>query len=484
LAICGVFQFASALAFIPVHRVAVISLLASVTCWAAALSLLPLVARTPRSPDVEGYEREIAERQRAENALRSCEAAAQQLAQADARKNQFLAMLGHELRNPLAPIRNAVKIMKQRGFDDVDLCWAQDVVDHQVRQMAQLVDDMLDISRVISGKVRLQREAVDVATIVAYALETSRPAIDAQHHRLSIALPQRPIYVDADSIRMAQVLSNLLNNAAKYTKPNGRIRLAAAKEGTHVVFRVRDNGIGIPQEMLSRIFDLFTQVDHSLDHSQGGLGLGLALVRGLVEMHGGSVQASSGGLKRGSEFIVRLPILGKLHASAESTKPPEELFLQRDERVRVQSRRVLVVDDNVLSAQSLAMILKLEGHDVEVAYDGSLALDAVRRFRPEVVLMDIGLPGIDGYEVAHRLRHEHDLGDGIALVVAVTGYADDDARRRSCEAGFDHHLVKPVDPDAVLALLCSLEWDETPANFDPTSASCDDRSDFNEASTS
>ena len=230
-------------------------------------------------------------------------------------------MLGHELRNPLAPIRNAVKVMKQLGSDDPDLCWARDVVDHQVRQMAQLVDDLLEISRVTSGKVRLQKEPVDVATIVAYAIETSRPVLESHHHRLSIALPPEPVHVDADSIRMAQVLSNLLNNAAKYTQPGGQIRLAAAAEGAEVVFRVRDNGIGIPPEMLSRIFDLFAQVDHSLDHSQGGLGLGLTLVRSLVEMHGGSVQALSEGLSRGSEFIVRLPIL-ELAPPAESTVEP------------------------------------------------------------------------------------------------------------------------------------------------------------------
>jgi signal transduction histidine kinase/CheY-like chemotaxis protein len=462
LIFCGTSELTSALAIVPVARSTVMSLLASVACWAAALTLVRSRAPARLASDIEGYEREIVERRRAEAALLNSEAATRRLAELDARKNEFLAMLGHELRNPLAPIRNAVKVMKQVGADDPDLCWARDVVDHQVRHLAQLVDDLLEISRVTSGKVRLQREIVDIATIVAYAVETSRPVIESHHHRLSIALSAKPVHVDADSIRMAQVLSNLLNNAAKYTQPGGQIRLAAAAEGDEVVFRVRDNGIGIPAEMLSQIFDLFAQVDHSLDHSQGGLGLGLTLVRSLVEMHGGNVQAVSDGLSRGSEFIVRLPLPELAEPPAKIAIPPPDAPAGPEQRPRAPARRVLVVDDNMLSAQSLAMVLKLDGHDVEVSHDGEQALDAVRRFRPEVVLMDIGLPGMDGYEVARKLRKDTDLGAGIVLLAAVTGYAEDDARRRSREAGFDHHLVKPVDPDGVLALLASLEWDEPP----------------------
>jgi signal transduction histidine kinase/ActR/RegA family two-component response regulator len=467
MVVCGFSQLASALVMMPGYRLALLSILAAAACWAAALTLLPLVARVPISQDAEGYKREIVERRRAQAALRSIEAEARKLAEADARKNEFLAMLGHELRNPLAPIRNAVKIMKQRGSDDADLCWARDVVDHQVRQMAQLVDDLLEISRVTSGKVRLQKEPVDVATIVAYATETSRPVLEAHHHRLSIALPPDVVFVDADSIRMAQVLSNLLNNAAKYTKPGGQIRLAAACEGSDVVFRVRDNGIGIPPEMLSGIFDLFAQVDHSLDHSQGGLGLGLTLVRSLVEMHGGSVQALSEGLSRGSEFIVRLPILDRSQVHAHTPALVQDNTTSRKEQSRGQSRRVLIVDDNVSSAQSLAKVLKLDGHDVQITHDGADALEVVRRFRPEVVLLDIGLPGMDGYEVARRLRQDAEVAAGIALLAAVTGYAEDEARRRSREAGFDHHFVKPVDPDGVLALLASLEWCNEPRESDP-----------------
>jgi signal transduction histidine kinase/CheY-like chemotaxis protein len=458
LLFCGISQIANALRAIPLYHLAFMSLLAAIACWAGTLTLVPLLVRRPITGDAEDYEREIADRQRAEAALLDSEAAARKLAEADARKNEFLAMLGHELRNPLAPIRNAVKVMKQRGSEDPDLCWARDVVDHQVRQMAQLVDDLLEISRVTSGKVRLQKEVVDVATIVAYATETSRPVLEAHHHRLSIALPADTVSIDADPLRMAQVLSNLLNNAAKYTNTGGQIRLAAASEGAEVVFRVRDNGIGIPPEMLSGIFDLFAQVDHSLDHSQGGLGLGLTLVRSLVEMHGGSVQALSEGLSRGSEFVVRLPILDPSHVNAATRLSEPDPTIQLKGPSQAPSLRVLVVDDNVLSAQSLAMVLKLDGHDVQVAHDGQAALESVRQLRPEVVLMDIGLPGMDGYEVARRLREDAELAAGIVLLAAVTGYAEDDARRRSREAGFDHHLVKPVDPDGVLALLASLEW--------------------------
>jgi len=474
LVLCGLSQLASVIVGGQVNRQGGMSLLAAVACWAAALVLRPPAIPAPYTRDVEDYEREIAERQRAEAALRTSEAETRKLAEAHTRKNEFLAMLGHELRNPLAPIRNAVKIMKQRGSDDPDLCWARDVVDHQVRQMGQLVDDLLEISRVTSGKVRLQKEPVDVATIVAFAIETSRPGIEAQHHRLSIALPSSPVFVEADSIRMAQVLSNLLSNAAKYTARGGLIRLTVAAEGAEVVFRIRDNGIGIPPEMLARIFELFAQVDHSLDHSQGGLGLGLTLVKNLVEMHGGSVEARSEGLNRGgSEFVVRLPILTEARAEGEPVPQTSEPRLARGARSSTPGRRVLVVDDNVASAQSLATILKLEGHDVRVAYDGRLALEAVVSFRPQVVLMDIGLPGMDGYEAARRLRGDPDLGAGIALLVAVTGYAEDEARRSSREAGFDHHLVKPVDPDIVLALISSLEWDQAAGRPEPPCARCD-----------
>jgi signal transduction histidine kinase/FixJ family two-component response regulator len=460
LLLCGLFQVAGLVVTIPVEWRAASVLVTTIACWAAALALLPLFARTPIVRTEVNYEHEIAERQRAEEALRYSEAETRKLVEADARKNEFLAMLGHELRNPLAPIRYAVKIMKQRGLDDSELCWARDVVDHQVRQMAELVDELLEISRVTTGKVRLQKEPVDVATIVAFAVETSRPLIEMLHHRLSIVLPPGPVMVEADSLRMAQVISNLLNNAAKYSKSPGQIRLAVSVEGSDAVFRVRDKGIGIPSEMLAQIFELFAQVDQSLDHSQGGLGLGLTLVRNLVEMHGGSVLAHSDGLGLGSEFVVRLPILPESKAKTERLPAESRKKPPVGRAANVHPRRVLVVDDNVSSAQSLAMILKLDGHDVQVAHDGTVALDMVRRFCPEVILMDIGLPGMDGYEVALRLKDEPTLRNSIALLAAITGYAEEEAKQRSREVGFDHHLVKPVDPEVVLALLASLEWTE------------------------
>jgi signal transduction histidine kinase/CheY-like chemotaxis protein len=385
---------------------------------------------------------------------------------AEARKNEFLAMLGHELRNPLAPIRNAVRVMKQTGSNDPTLRWAQDVIDHQVRQLAHLVDDLLDISRVTRGKVRLQKEVVDVATIVNYALETSRPAIDARRHRLAIAMPPFPIPIYADPLRMAQVLSNLLNNAAKYTDEEGQIRLVVGLEDASVVFRVSDNGIGIPSEMLSTIFDLFAQLDSSLDRSQGGLGLGLTLVRSLVEMHDGTVEAQSDGPGKGSEFVIRLPVWKQAADPAIPSSPsspprfpaspnpaPERAAA---EQARPPSRRVLVVEDNIASAQSLAMLLTLEGHEVQVAHDGPSALELIAKYHHEAVLMDIGLPGMTGYEAARQIRERSENRN--VLLVAITGYAEDEAKRRSRAAGFDHHFVKPVDPEEVLALLASIEW--------------------------
>ncbi len=424
------------------------------------LGVALLDERRPAEPgaSVVAFCLDLSERKRLEDQLRRH---ASELREADARKNEFLAMLGHELRNPLAPIRNAVKIMKQRGSEDHALCWARDVIDHQTRQMAQLVDDLLEISRVTRGKVRLQKEVVPIATIIAYAVETSRPIIDSHRHRFSISQPPETIQVEADAVRMAQVLSNLLNNAAKYTEAGGHIRLVVKVEGEMVGFRVRDNGIGIAAEMLSSVFDLFTQVDHSLDRANGGLGLGLTVVRSLVEMHGGSVQANSEGLGKGSEFVVLLPVWKDEKAPVvEPTAgmPPAPDDTNAATKPAPNRRKVLVVDDNVTSAQSLELLLTLEGHVVQVVHDGHSVLQAVAQQRHEIVLMDIGLPGMNGYEVARKLREQPELGN--LFIIAVTGYAEDEARRLSREAGFDHHLVKPVDPDALLALVASLEWSE------------------------
>jgi len=402
---------------------------------------------------------DLTERKQLEDELRRHAA---DLAEADHRKNQFIAMLGHELRNPLAPIRNAVRVMRMGGEDDPDLAWARDVIDRQVQQLAHLVDDLLELARVNRGKVRLQMQPTDVAAVVSAAVETSRPEIDAHRHCLTIAAPPERTLVMADPLRMAQVLSNLLHNAAKYTEDGGTIRLSAAVEGGQVAFRVLDDGIGIPAAMLDRVFDVFTQVDRTLDRSEGGLGLGLSLVRGLVEMHGGTVEARSEGLGRGSEFIVRLPLLAPDPAEAPAAPPPEAAGAPADPPAgaAVPPRRVLVVDDNITSAQSLALILQYEGHDVQVVHDGPTALQAVRANRFDVVFMDIGLPGMTGYEVARRIREIPELA-GLTMA-AVTGYADDEARRLSHEAGFDRHLVKPADPDAILAVVASLEWADPP----------------------
>jgi signal transduction histidine kinase/DNA-binding response OmpR family regulator len=360
------------------------------------------------------------------------------------RKNEFLAMLAHELRNPLAPIRNSVKILQQSDIDDSELGWASDVIARQVGQMVRLVDDLLDISRITGGKIQLRMEPVDVGQIVSLALETSQPLIESRNHALTVELPSEPVWVEADKARFSQVLSNILNNAAKYTSEGGKIHLSVGQEGEEAVFRVRDTGIGIPSEMLSEVFDLFTQVDRSLDRSQGGLGIGLTLVRRLVELHGGVVQALSEGPGHGSEFILRIPAIAR--AEPEVSEP-----VGGDLRERPLPCRILIVDDNADSARSLARLLQLSGHQTSIAHDGPSALQQFEKIEPEFVLLDIGLPGMDGYEVARSIRERPDSGR--IVLIALTGYGRDEDRRKSREAGFDHHLVKPVEFDTVLSLL-------------------------------
>lgn len=362
----------------------------------------------------------------------------------DRRKNEFLAMLAHELRNPLAPIRNSVMILRQFGLKDEDLNWAIDVISRQVEQMVRLVDDLLDVSRISGGKIRLNLAPVAVSEVVEIAAETSRPLIEARKHELVCELPPHPLYINADKARISQVLANLLNNAAKYTADGGKIVLTVAGEEGVAVFRVRDSGIGIPAEMLSKVFDLFTQVDRSLDRSQGGLGIGLTLVRRLAELHGGSVEARSEGLGRGSEFFLRIPTL--------VVEPPRNADRVRGlDAKRSSPARILIVDDNVDSAKSLSRLLQLSGHQVTMAADGPEALRQAEATDPEIVLLDIGLPGMDGYQVARTLRERADSER--VVLVALTGYGREEDRRRSREVGFDHHLVKPVDIDALLALI-------------------------------
>jgi signal transduction histidine kinase/ActR/RegA family two-component response regulator len=382
---------------------------------------------------------------------------AEALQEADRRKNDFLAILAHELRNPLAPVRNAVQIMRLKSPHDPDLQWAREVVERQVQQMAHMVDDLLDVARITRGKVELQKEHVDVATVVSCAVETARPLIDARKHRLVVALPPEPVWLEADASRMNQILVNLLTNSAKYTDEGGQIWMIAERQGDEVIFRVRDTGIGIPSDVLPRVFQPYLQDERSLDRAQGGLGLGLTWVRTLVDLHGGRVQAFSAGRGQGSEFVVHLPLLKLPPAPATQKQKPEK-------RDTGPIRRILVVDDNVDGANSLAFLLRLSGHEVRTAHDGPTALDIARAFAPEIVLLDIGLPRMDGIEVAKRMRQERSLKD--TLLVAITGYGHEQYRRRSHEAGFNAHMIKPLDLDELHALLAGVavaEDDETKA---------------------
>jgi PAS domain S-box-containing protein len=371
----------------------------------------------------------------------------EELREADRRKDEFLAMLAHELRNPMAPILNAVHVLRLRGADSPETRWATEVANRQVLQLGRLVDDLLDVSRISRGKITLQTELVELRAVAERALETSRPFIDSRRHTLDVALPSDPLLVEADPVRLAQILANLLNNAAKYTPEGGRVRLAVERDRGEAAIRVSDTGMGIAPEMLPRVFDLFSQAERTLDRAQGGLGIGLTLVRRLTELHGGKVAAFSEGPGRGSEFEVRLPLLAGKPGSSPSAPAPG----QQD---AAHGRRVLVVDDNKDSAESLTMLLRLGGCEVHMVHDGATALLAAEAYHPDLVLLDIGLPGMNGYEVARAIRARPVLQG--AVLVALTGYGGEDDRRRSREAGFDHHLVKPVGLDALRGLLASV----------------------------
>ena len=385
--------------------------------------------------------RDITERKRMENETKR---QAEVLQEADRRKDEFLALLAHELRNPLAPIQNAVHIMRQCGAENPQLRWARDVVERQVQLMARLVDDLLDVSRITRGKIQLREEQVNLVAVVARAVETSRPLIEERHHELTVSLPSEPVRLRADPARLEQILVNLLNNAAKYTEHNGHVWLTIRQTGAEVEVRVEDNGVGIRMDMMARIFDPFVQAERALNRSQGGLGIGLTLVRRLVEMHGGSIVASSAGPNRGSEFIVRLPA----RADTAESEVDEDANQSLEPSL---VRRILVVDDNKDSAESLAMLLRTEGHEVFVASDGPTALEAAPDFRPDVMISDIGMPGMDGYELGRRLKALPGMED--VVLVALTGWGQESDRRNSREAGFDQHLVKPVKFDVLSKLL-------------------------------
>ena len=368
------------------------------------------------------------------------------LREVDRRKDEFLAVLAHELRNPLAPIRNALHVSRRCAADSASFGQVRELIERQVDVMVRLVDDLMEASHIKSDRIVLRKERVDLTEIVRTAVETSQPLIDAGRNRLDVCLPNEPLPMDADPVRLSQVIVNLLNNAAKYSDEGARIWLAAQREGSEVSVSVRDNGIGIAPDMLPKIFELFIQANSSYDRVQGGLGIGLALVKRLVELHGGSIVANSDGLGRGSEFVVRLPL-------AKEDRDECQPAPKRRSRT-VSSHRILIVDDYRDSANSLSMLLKLSGGEVRTAYDGKTALEAIQSFQPSVVLLDIGMPQMDGYEVARRAR-EDSAGRELTLI-AMTGWGEQDSIHRSKDAGIDYHLVKPVDYDALIELLDSL----------------------------
>jgi PAS domain S-box-containing protein len=374
----------------------------------------------------------------------------QQLLDSDRRKDEFLAMLAHELRNPLAPIANAAQMLRVWNKEtNEEMHWASEVVDRQVRQLTRIVDDLLDVSRITRGKIKLQKTRVDVSSIISAAVETSRPLIESRKHKLNIALASEAIKVEADITRMAQVVTNLLNNAAKYTEEGGQIWLTVDRDGSEATITVQDNGIGMSAEMLSTAFELFAQADRTIDRSQGGLGIGLTLVRSLVELHRGSVSVWSDGLGHGSKFVVRLPLAVATSGHRNDNKAHEINGLDA-----AFPQRILVVDDNIDSAMTLAMMLKAMGHESVASHDGLTAIETAQSFRPTLILLDIGLPGMNGYMIAQRLRTIPALR-GVVLA-ALTGYGEDQDRKRSKEAGFDQHLVKPVSLPALQELIGAL----------------------------
>ncbi|MGQ0654969.1 MAG: response regulator [Betaproteobacteria bacterium] len=366
--------------------------------------------------------------------------AEEELQDANRRKDEFLAMLSHELRNPLAPIRNAVEVIRRIAPSDPKLAMARDVVDRQVTVLARLVEELLDVSRISQGKISLKREVVELSRIIAQSVETARPLIDSRKQELSVRMSPTPVWVSGDDSRLSQIVANLLNNAAKYTPEGGAIELEVASRAGEALITVRDTGAGIEKELLPRVFELFVQGDRSLDRGQGGLGIGLTLVKRLVEMHQGQVEVESDGVGKGSTFRVTLPCIGEVRREEPAPQP----LAARREASNVYGRRVLVVDDNSDAAETTAAFLRLEGHEVKTVNDGHQALSSVKVFDPHVIVLDIGLPGLDGYAVARELRSRGDTSH--TLLIAMTGYGQREDRARAAEAGFDYHFTKPADP--------------------------------------
>ncbi len=369
---------------------------------------------------------------------------AQALQDAHTRKDHFIATLAHELRNPLAPIRNAVAMMRLKQSADAQLVWCQEIIDRQVNHMSRLLDDLLDASRISSGKLELRRQRVALADVITQSVETARPLLDAAQHTLSIDLGAEAAVIDGDAMRLAQVFSNLLTNAAKYSEPGGRVSVTSRVDGAMVAVRVRDTGIGIDAQFLPRIFEMFGQVESAMDRSQDGLGIGLSLAQALVEMHGGTISAHSDGPGCGTEFTVTLPL--SAHGTADLAAPPPDTVIQAGGR-----RRVLVVDDNRDGCDSLAALLRMNGFAVETVYDGVEAIARARQWRPEVVLLDIGLPTLSGYDVCRSIRGQ-DGGEGV-LIFALTGWGSEADLARTRQAGFDAHFVKPIDIGALAGLM-------------------------------
>jgi signal transduction histidine kinase len=365
--------------------------------------------------------------------------------EADRRKDEFLATLAHELRNPLAPIRNAVEILRLTEADPAAAASARQLLERQLKQLVRLIDDLFDVSRITQGRLELRKEKLDLAVALKMAVETSRPLIESRQHTLHVGAQPDTFFVDADATRIAQVFANLLNNSAKYSPSGSSITARITRDGNSAVATITDNGVGIPQAMLSRVFEMFERVDRELEVTPDGLGIGLTLVRRLVELHGGTVTAQSEGLNCGSTFVVKLPLW-------QAANLPQEVHVMPVEAQESGARRkILVVDDNRDSAMSLSLLLELDGHDVRRAYDGLEALEIAEDFRPEVTLLDIGMPRLDGYGAARELRRR-DWAKG-SLLVALTGWGQQEDKRMAREAGFDHHMVKPVDPDALRRLL-------------------------------
>jgi signal transduction histidine kinase/CheY-like chemotaxis protein len=411
------------------------------------LGVMEFFSREIRAPDaallsmfasIGGQIGQFIERKQAEEALQ----------EANRRKDEFLATLAHELRGPLAPLRHMLEIVKRAGDDRRLVEQARDTMDRQLDQLVRLVDDLLDVNRITRGQLELRKEQVELASVVYRSVEACRPLAESCAHAVTVQLPEQPIYLRADAVRLAQVFSNLLHNACKYTPPGGRIWFTAERQGSDVEARIKDSGIGIPADKLEHVFDLFAQVDRSLERTHGGLGIGLTLVKQFVEMHEGRVEALSDGSGLGSEFVVRLPILVQFD---QRQPAPTPVMAAR----APAPLRILVVDDNRDSAHSLAQLLRLDGHDAESAHDGLEAMEASESLRPDVVLLDIGLPKLNGFEVCRRIR-QHQWGSQMMLV-ALTGWGQDEDRRKAKDCGFDHHMVKPVNYQALMNLLAELK---------------------------